>query len=62
MKENFSRSLAMLLRHEGGFVNHPKAPGGMTNRGITKKVYDKFFKWIERIFNIKKVDYLKGKK
>ena len=42
MKENFSRSLAMLLRHEGGFVNHPKDPGGMTNRGITKKVYDKF--------------------
>ena len=35
----------MLLHHEGGFVNHPKDPGGMTNLGVTKKVYDA---WIGR--------------
>lgn len=35
----------MLLHHEGGFVNHPKDPGGMTNLGVTKAVYDK---WIDR--------------
>ena len=35
----------MLLHHEGGFVNHPKDPGGMTNLGVTKAVYDK---WIGR--------------
>lgn len=45
MKENFEHCLEMLLHHEGGFVNHPKDPGGMTNLGVTKKVYDK---WIGR--------------
>jgi len=35
----------MLLDHEGGFVNHPKDPGGMTNLGVTKRVYDE---WIGR--------------
>ena len=42
MKGNFERALAMVLRHEGGFVNHPNDPGGMTNKGITKKVYDAY--------------------
>jgi len=32
----------MLLHHEGGFVNHPQDPGGMTNLGVTKKVYEEF--------------------
>ena len=42
MKRNFDECLAMLLSHEGGFVNHPKDPGGMTNLGVTKAVYDKY--------------------
>lgn len=37
---NFRKSLAIILKHEGGFVNHPKDPGGMTNLGVTKKVYE----------------------
>ena len=40
--ENFTPCLNMLLKHEGGFVNHPSDPGGMTNLGVTKAVYDKF--------------------
>ena len=42
MKKNFDECLALLLSHEGGFVNHPKDPGGMTNLGVTKAVYDKY--------------------
>ena len=42
MKKNFDHCLELLLSHEGGFVNHPKDPGGMTNLGVTKAVYDKY--------------------
>jgi lysozyme family protein len=37
MKENFDDALKAILKHEGGYVNHPKDPGGMTNLGVTKK-------------------------
>lgn len=36
----FDRSLRVILRHEGGFVNHPKDPGGMTNLGVTKRTLE----------------------
>ena len=32
----------MLLEHEGGFVNHPDDPGGMTNLGVTRAVYEEY--------------------
>jgi lysozyme family protein len=35
MDANYSRSLAAVLKHEGGYVDHPKDPGGATNLGIT---------------------------
>lgn len=35
MRENFGASLDKALVHEGGFVNHPKDPGGATNQGVT---------------------------
>jgi len=40
MQSNFNRSLLLLLKHEGGFVNHPSDPGGMTNLGVTAKVWE----------------------
>ena len=40
MNQNFDKCMEMLLHHEGGFVNHPSDPGGMTNLGVTKKTYD----------------------
>ena len=42
MNQKFDTCLSMLLKHEGGYVNHPKDPGGMTNLGVTKRTYDEF--------------------
>lgn len=44
MKQNFHKSLALTLGHEGGYSNHPKDPGGSTNFGITQKTYSAFRK------------------
>jgi lysozyme family protein len=32
---NFERALPLVLMHEGGYVDHPKDPGGATNLGVT---------------------------
>ena len=45
MRENFEKSLAELLKHEGGYVNHPQDPGGRTNLGVTQDVWED---WIDR--------------
>ena len=45
MRYNFDACLAKLLSHEGGYVNHPKDPGGRTNLGVTQAVYED---WVER--------------
>lgn len=42
MKSNFDDSLARVLASEGGFSNHPSDPGGMTNLGCTKAVWEEF--------------------
>ena len=42
MNQNFEHCMEMLLKHEGGYVNNPSDPGGITNLGITKRTYDEF--------------------
>jgi len=42
MNQNFDICMTMLLAHEGGYVNHPSDPGGMTNLGVTKRTYDEY--------------------
>ena len=40
--ENWEKCLKLILHHEGGYVNHPKDPGGETNLGVTKRVYEEW--------------------
>ena len=42
MRNNFEKCLTEVLKHEGGYVNHPKDPGGITNLGVTKKVWEEW--------------------
>ena len=42
MKENFEKSLELVLAHEGGYVNHPSDPGGKTNLGVTQRVWEDY--------------------
>ena len=42
MQANYDKCLETILHHEGGYVNHPKDPGGETNLGVTKRVYEEF--------------------
>ena len=39
---NYEKCLEIILHHEGGYVNHPKDPGGETNLGVTKRVYEEW--------------------
>ncbi|MEI8285960.1 MAG: glycosyl hydrolase 108 family protein [Actinomycetes bacterium] len=38
----FEECLKRILKHEGGFVNDPLDSGGMTNLGVTKRVWEEF--------------------
>lgn len=35
MKNNFESAFSLTLKYEGGYVDHPKDPGGATNLGVT---------------------------
>lgn len=43
--DRFNTCLKTILLNEGGFVDHPKDPGGMTNLGVTKKTWEA---WVGR--------------
>lgn len=47
--------LPKLLKHEGGFVNHPKDPGGATNKGITLNTYEAFYGKNKTIADLKNI-------
>ena len=38
----FDEALEHLLKHEGGWVHHPSDPGGETNMGVTKQVWEEW--------------------
>jgi len=45
MNSNWQKSFELMLKSEGGFVNHPSDPGGMTNLGVTKATWEN---WVGR--------------
>jgi len=42
MQGNFQDCLDLVLKSEGGWVNHPSDPGGETNLGVTKRVWEEY--------------------
>ena len=42
MNHNWDEALRHILKYEGGYVNHPADPGGMTNLGVTKRVWEEW--------------------
>ena len=49
---NWKKSFELMLASEGGYVNHPSDPGGMTNLGVTKRVWEE---WVGRESNEKEM-------
>jgi lysozyme family protein len=43
MKNNFVDALNHVLKHEGGFSDHPRDPGGATMKGVTLAVFQRFY-------------------
>lgn len=58
MKQNFDQCFEMLLKHEGGFVNHPEDPGGATNLGVTLATYEQ---WVGRAVTVDEMKALTPK-
>lgn len=44
MDRNFARALKLVLKHEGGWADHPKDPGGATMKGITIATFRRYVK------------------
>lgn len=45
MNTNWDACFNHLIKHEGGYVNHPSDPGGRTNLGVTQTVWEN---WVDR--------------
>ena len=43
MRENWDECFEMVLKHEGGYVNDPRDPGGRTNLGVTQRAWESYW-------------------
>jgi len=54
---NFKECLELVLKSEGGWVNNPNDPGGETNLGVTKRVWEEYVGHpVESLKNLTKED------
>ncbi len=44
MDRNFARALPLVLKHEGGWADNPKDPGGATMKGVTLATFRRYVK------------------
>jgi lysozyme family protein len=57
MQNNFKECLELVLKSEGGWVNHKDDPGGETNLGVTKRVWEEYVGHpVESLKNLTKED------
>jgi lysozyme family protein len=42
MRDNWDTAFKQVIVYEGGYVNHPKDPGGPTNLGITQATLSRY--------------------
>lgn len=55
MDRNFEKALAAVLKHEGGYSNHPADNGGPTNKGVTLENFRRYVKINGTIDDLKKL-------
>ena len=44
MQSTFKTVIGHVLKHEGGYVDHPRDPGGATNKGVTLRTFRRYIK------------------
>ncbi|KFB11021.1 glycoside hydrolase family 108 protein [Nitratireductor basaltis] len=44
MDRNFARALPLVMKHEGGWADHPADPGGATMKGVTLHTFRRYVK------------------
>lgn len=59
--KKFDTSVSLILKHEGGYVNHPDDTGGPTNKGITLKTFQRFIKPKGTIADLKRLTVSQAK-
>ncbi|MEM1039411.1 MAG: glycosyl hydrolase 108 family protein [Pseudomonadota bacterium] len=55
MDATFDQVIGQVLKHEGGFVNHPKDPGGATNKGVTLRTFRRYVKSDGSVADLKRL-------
>ncbi len=55
MDRNFQRALSLVLKHEGGWSDHPSDPGGATMKGVTLANFRRYVKANASKADLKKI-------